>query len=150
MDLEFLNGQLQGETNRRQMLKRLGWGAAGIAGLNLLASTARAEGDDAPEDNNINVRVLQFALNLEYLEAEYYTYATTGHGIQASGIPINGEGQLGPTLVKPHPKVPFANDDVRQFALEIAHERANPRAFHSRDAPGPRGNAGSQTDDRLK
>ncbi len=124
MDLETISGQLAGTTNRRQMLKRLGWGAAGIAGLNLLTSTSRGQETAAAahEPDGINVRILQFALNLEYLEAEFYTYATTGHGIQGSGVPIFGQGEEGPTLVKPTPKVPFADEDVRQYALEIARD----------------------------
>src|SRR5512147_215350 len=34
--------------------------------------------------------VLNFALNLEYLEAEFYTYATTGKSITSFGVGIKG------------------------------------------------------------
>ena len=34
--------------------------------------------------------ILNFALNLEYLEAEFYKYATTGKSITSFGIGIKG------------------------------------------------------------
>ena len=42
-------------------------------------------------ENKIDeVDILNFALNLEYLEAEFYTYATTGKSITSFGIGIKG------------------------------------------------------------
>lgn len=118
MNLEAINELERAGSNRRQVLKGLGLGAVGLAGLNLLSSTAKGATAETSQD----VTVLQFALNLEYLEAEYYTYATTGHGIEASGIGTFGAGTPGPTLVKPNPKVPFSDPDVREYALEIAQD----------------------------
>jgi hypothetical protein len=34
--------------------------------------------------------ILNFALNLEYLEAEFYTYASTGKSISSFGVGIDG------------------------------------------------------------
>jgi hypothetical protein len=47
----------------------------------------------APSD----IDILNFALNLEYLEAELYTVATTGRRIREIGIDVSGAGNLGAT-----------------------------------------------------
>jgi hypothetical protein len=41
--------------------------------------------------------ILNFALNLEYLEAEFYTVLTTGKRLKDFGIPTSGAGASGPT-----------------------------------------------------
>jgi Ferritin-like domain len=62
----------------------------GAAGLGLTSSTVSAQ---SITDGDI----LNFALNLEYLEAEFYTVVTTGKTIEEIGIAINGTGTPGPT-----------------------------------------------------
>ena len=109
-------------TTRRAALKSLGAGAVGLAGLRLLTGSARAAGrPNAPDD--INTDVLQFALNLEYLEAEYYLYATTGHGLPRSDI--DGTGTPGTTIVKDNPKVTFETQVFSDYASEITSDERN-------------------------
>ena len=68
-----------------------------------------------------DVDILNFALNLEYLEAEYYLRAVSGTGIPAGDI--TGTGALGSVIVKDGSTVvPFATSAVQQFAQEIAED----------------------------
>lgn len=114
--------------DRRRFLRAAGMTGLGVAGVGVLgAGTAFAgdsHGGDAcaagkgPSDG----AVLNFALNLEYLEAEFYLRATTGEGL-ADGE-IGGSGK--PGGVTGGAKVPFKTKLGAQYAKEIAQdERAH-------------------------
>lgn len=82
-----------------------------------------AVGADAPTDPEI----LNFALNLEYLEAQFYLYATTGAGLpdaQTTGTGTRGT-VIGGT------KVPFSDPVVAAYAKEIAADEPGPRELPS-------------------
>lgn len=70
----------------------------------------------APSDFDI----LNLALNLEYLEAEFYTYALTGKGIDALGIPSNGVGTHGATMNGK--KLEFTDPILFATAKELAFD----------------------------
>jgi hypothetical protein len=71
--------------NRRSFLKTIAVATAGVGAFSL-AGLSSAEAQTSTE-----VEVLKFALNLEYLEAEFYTYAVYGFGIEKFGFGISGE-----------------------------------------------------------
>lgn len=115
--------------SRREALRGLSAGALGAAALGLMPAATHA-GDDHDEDQRGRgaariIDVLNFALNLEYLEAEYYVYATTGAGIQAQGVEVNGRGDEGGVIIKANPAVPFTSAALRQYAEEIASDELN-------------------------
>jgi hypothetical protein len=76
--------------------------------------------------------ILNFALNLEYLEANFYYLAAFGTTIDApngassaAGAPVitsSGTGTAGSVTVKPNPKVPFASIAIGAYATETATE----------------------------
>jgi len=105
-------------TNRRQALKGLGLGALGLASMNMLTPQAKAVSPGTLTSSDISI--LRFLLNLEYLEAQYFTEASSGTDIQSQGVPVTGFGRSGTLMVKAGAQVPFSDGNLAQYAAEIA------------------------------
>ncbi len=102
--------------DRRRFLRKIAMAGAAVAGASTL-QFANAQ-SPAPSDADI----LNFALNLEYLEAEFYTVATTGKTIDQIGIAVDGSGTPGATTGGK--QVNFANSTfaTSDIAAEIAFD----------------------------
>ncbi len=102
---------------RRDFMRTVSLGVAGAAlvgtATGVLPTAARAQ------SASLDIDILNFALNLEYLEAEYYLRGVFGHGLEDGDV--DGNSQLG-TLggVSGGALVPFVNNNVRSYATEIA------------------------------
>ena len=108
---------LKSTLDRRSFLRRTGGGAAALIGAGALLGAREASAQHTDNDNAI----LAFALNLEYLEAEYYVHAVTGQGIdQQPNTSVTGIGDPGAVVIKDNPKVNFKTSAIRQYAEEIA------------------------------
>jgi hypothetical protein len=94
---------LQGKANgfdRRAFVKGVGLTGLGLAGAAVMAGSLGAHTQDvqaATMSGLSDADILNFALNLEYLEAEFYTMAVYGKTLAEIGVGINGTGKAGPT-----------------------------------------------------
>jgi hypothetical protein len=119
-------------SNRRKMMALAGTAFAGLA-LSKFATKAQAQ---AITDADI----LNFALNLEYLEAQYYTLATAGVTIDKYSTPVSitgGGGTVGTVTTKGGNNyasclVPWGTyTTIQAYAAETAKEERNHVAFLS-------------------
>lgn len=121
---KMISRSAESESDRRRFLRSAGLGGLGAVGAAALSSTGLAQVAAAQptEETPSDSAVLNFALNLEYLEAQFYAYAVTGEGISENLI--TGTGDQG-GVTGGH-EVRFESKMVRQYAQEIAaDERAH-------------------------
>ncbi len=103
--------------DRRGLLAGVSAGTVGAAAMAALATgSLMATSTPALAQGITDIDIANFALNLEYLEAEYYLRAVTGTGLAASDT--TGTGTAGG--VTGGTGVPFRSSYVQQYATKIA------------------------------
>ena len=120
------------QSDRRRFMRMAAGSAAAVGGLSLLAACGDGDQDEPPvvvptptPTAVTEADVLNFALQLEYLEANFYSYAAFGVPIAdalQSGTGNRGAVQLpGTTAGRPR-QVAFQDPLVAQYAREIAYD----------------------------
>lgn len=102
--------------DRRRFFEATGVAGLGIGAAALAAPTASAE--EVAASGPSDASILNFALNLEYLEAEFYLRAVYGSGL--GGSDVTGTGTPG-GVIGGRP-VDFKTPWLKSFATEVAND----------------------------
>ncbi|MEO5938614.1 MAG: ferritin-like domain-containing protein [Sphingomonas sp.] len=134
--LAVLEASEHRRAERRRFLTMASGGAAAIGGLALLSAcdknnniptpTPTAAPTATPTPTAVtDADILNFALNLEYLEAQFYSFAVSGAGLPANLL----SGQQTQGTVTGGRAVTFTDPVVRDYAREIAADEVAHVAF---------------------
>lgn len=116
--IEAFDKRVERRNERRDFFRSFAGATTVVGGL---SATTPALAQSALSDADI----LNFALNLEYLEAQFYSYAATGAGLAANLL--TGTGTQGAVIGGR--KVNFTDPVVSQYAQEIAADEVAHVAF---------------------
>ena len=109
------DARVQRRTERRDFFRTAMGAMAVTAGVSALTMAGSAE---AQTTTYADADILNFALNLEYLEAQFYAYATGGAGIAANLL--TGAGTQGAANFSGARAVTFTDSVLARYAREIA------------------------------
>jgi hypothetical protein len=121
--IEAFDARARRREERRGFFKNV-MGAAAVTAAGAAAMSIASEAE-AQTTGPSEVDVLNFALNLEYLEAQFYSYASTGQGLPANlltgGVGTQGAVQTG-TGVGSARQVAFTDPAIAAYAREITQD----------------------------
>jgi hypothetical protein len=117
---DLIDRSAENPADRRRFMKSASAAGLGVVGAGLLGAVAAPAVSASARDANAisDSAILNFALNLEYREAEFYSNAVHGHGLPDSLT--HGKGRRG--AVEGGREVKFKSKNIRQFAAEIARD----------------------------
>jgi Ferritin-like domain len=108
---------LRNGVTRRRFLTGMAAGAGTMAAVTFAAGCGSDSKMPTPTPTGItDTDILNFALNLEYLEAEFYLRAVTGQGLSAT------DAGSGAGAVTGGSQVAFQTAAIQQYATEIAND----------------------------
>lgn len=113
LTLHVLESRERRRNDRRDFFRKAA--AAAVAAPLMLTMGGKALNAQTPVTDP---DILNFALNLEYLEAQFYLYAVNGTGLPANLL--TGTGTQGPVVATGARAVNFTDPVVREYAREIA------------------------------
>ncbi|MCP3736035.1 ferritin-like domain-containing protein [Sphingomonas sp. RP10(2022)] len=121
--IEALDARVRRRDERRDFFKNaMGLAAVTAAGAATMGLASAAE---AQTTGPSEIDVLNFALNLEYLEAQFYSYAAFGTGLPANLL-TGGVGTQGAVITGTGAgsarKVNFSDAGIAAYAREIAQD----------------------------
>jgi hypothetical protein len=128
-------------STRRQLITGLGAIGAGA----LLPRSANAWGHQPPPERDekpsapspapgkdVDAKILTFALNLEYMEAEYYSRGASGRGLQDQSVDVGSS----PGQVRGGKKVTFSKQSFQDYADELAFNETAHVKFYRKTLGG--------------